>query len=57
MTFRETTTPSTGTEPAAQSCDDDPCGLDDIPAFLRRKPTQRAPGRAGETLRLTPDQE
>ena len=38
MTYRQTITPSTDTETAAQSCGDDPCGLDDIPAFLRRVP-------------------
>ena len=36
MTFRETTTPSTDTEPVPQTSGDDPFGLDDIPDFLRR---------------------
>ena len=36
MTFPESTTPRTGTEPAPQSCGDDPFGLVNIPAFLRR---------------------
>lgn len=36
MTFPETIAPSIVTETAAQSRDDDPCGLDDIPDFLRR---------------------
>ena len=38
MTYRQTTTPRTDTETVPQSCGDDPCGLTDIPAFLRRTP-------------------
>ena len=33
-----TITPTTATEPASQYGEDDPCGLDDIPDFLRRSP-------------------
>jgi hypothetical protein len=36
MTFNKTTLPSADTEPAPQYCEDDPCGLDQIPGFLRR---------------------
>ncbi len=36
MTFPDTTTPHTDTEPAPPSCGGDP--LADIPAFLRRTP-------------------
>ncbi len=38
MTFPDTITPHTDTETAPQSCGDDPFGLDQIPAFLRRTP-------------------
>ncbi len=38
MTFNKTTPPSTAPEPAPQYCGDDPFGLGDIPAFLRRTP-------------------
>ena len=38
MTYRQTTITRTATETAPQSCDDDPCGLDDIPDFLQRTP-------------------
>ncbi len=38
MTFPDTITPHTVPEPAPQSCGDDPFGLDQIPAFLRRSP-------------------
>ncbi len=38
MTFPDTITPHTDTETAPQSCGDDPFGLDQIPAFLRRAP-------------------
>ncbi len=55
MTYQEITTPSTGTETAAQPCDDDPLDLSNIPAFLRRTPKPAEPSRAGETLRSTPD--
>ena len=54
MTFPETTTPSTDTETASQSCDDDPFGLDQIPTFLRRTPNDPLP--VAEAMRSTPDQ-
>ncbi len=38
MTFPDTITPHTDTETAPQPCGDDPFGLDQIPAFLRRTP-------------------
>ncbi len=38
MTFPESITPHADTETASQSCEDDPFGLDQIPAFLRRTP-------------------
>ncbi len=38
MTFNKITPSSTDTEPASQYSEDDPCGLDDIPDFLRRSP-------------------
>ncbi len=38
MTFPDTTIPHTDTETAPQPCGDDPFGLDQIPAFLRRAP-------------------
>ncbi len=55
MTFPETTTPSTGPEPAPQYCGDDPFGLDDIPDFLRRTPgkTRRSP-RPRKSWKTTP---
>ncbi len=45
MTFPETITPSTAPEPVSPYSEDDPCGLGDIPDFLRRTPgkTKRAP--------------
>ncbi len=45
MTVSQTTTPTAGTEPASQYCDDDPFGLDDIPDFLRRTPGKTKPVR------------
>ena len=42
MTFSETNTPSTAPEAASQYSADDPCGLDDIPSFLRRTPGKTA---------------
>ena len=38
MTCQEITIPHSETETAPQSCGDDPFGLDQIPAFLRRTP-------------------
>ena len=55
MTFPETITPSTDTETAPQFSEDDPCGLDDIPDFLRRTPgktKRRQQSRTG--WRITP---
>ncbi len=55
MTFPETITPSTTPEPASQYSEDDPCGLDDIPDFLRRSPgkTKRRQ-QPRDTWRMTP---
>ena len=38
MTYLKAITPNPDTETAPQSCGDDPFGLNDIPAFLRRTP-------------------
>ena len=50
-----TITPSTATEPASQYSEDDPCGLDDIPDFLRRTSGKTKPAtRPSKTWRVTP---
>lgn len=40
MTFPEDITPSTGTEPAPQTCGGDPLDIGNIPDFLRRTPSK-----------------
>ena len=57
MTYKDPTIPRTDTETAPQSCDDDPCGLDDIPDFLRRTPQPAKLAGTGETMRATPGRE
>ena len=54
MTFPETTTPHTDTVAAPQASGDDPFGLDDIPAFLRRTPgaTRAAPVCSGASAHM-----
>ena len=55
MTFPETTTPSTAPEPASQFSEADPCGLDDIPDFLRRSPGKTKRRQQSRTVwRVTP---
>ncbi len=56
MTFPETTPPSADTEPASRYCGDDPFGLGDIPAFLRRTPGagRAAPLCSGASAHMEP---
>ncbi len=56
MTFPETTPPSADTVAAPQYCGDDPFGLDDIPAFLRRTPRagRAAPLCSGASAHMEP---
>ena len=48
MTYRQPITPCTDTEPAPQSCGDDPLDLAGIPDFLRRPPKPAEPTGVSE---------